>query len=296
MRIRFRWKILRSTSRQKILANHTASFFIVMESVALVKFQRDIMEVLQKGLNLIGGFGTLTSPVIIKPNLCTITDNTGYSVTHAVVVERLLDLLFYQNPNLSVNIVESDSQSKWANEAFTRFGYTDVALQFQKLGYEVNLINLSGSPTEKMTFNGDYFRDPELPDILVNPGYVISVAQAKTHYLTSITGGLKNLFGCLPRKNKSYYHPNINEVITDLNRLIRVNLSVVDARMGIVGWNGPETKTLNRFILGHKPVSVDAILGKLMGLEPEEIQHLVQCQKYELGTITPRILKDSGDD
>jgi uncharacterized protein (DUF362 family) len=89
----------------------------------------------------------------------------------------------------------------------------------------------------------------------------------------------------------SYYHPNINEVITDLNRLFPINLAIIDARVGVKGWNGPETEPLGKFVFGTKPVSVDATLARLMDLDPESIQHLIQCHKYGLGTLSPKILE-----
>jgi uncharacterized protein (DUF362 family) len=263
-----------------------------MESIALVDVQQDIATSLAKGLELIDGFGAITSPVIIKPNICTISDNTGYSVTHALLVEGLLELLFQTNSKLSVRIVESDSQSKWANEAFTKFGYTDLASRFQKEDFDVELVNLSESPTELVPFKGDYFEDPELPAVLMKTNYVISVAQAKTHYLTSITGILKNLFGFLPKKKKGVYHPNINEVLVDLNRLFPVNLAVLDARVGVKGWNGPNTVPLGKLVVGHTPVPVDAKLAELMGIDSQDIQHLIQCHKYGLGTLTPDIMSN----
>ena len=266
-----------------------------MEAVALINVQQDVVKPLEKGLKLIGGFGDLVSPVIIKPNICTMSDNTGYSVTHASVVEVLLDLLFQQDPNLSVRIVESDSQSKWATKAFTKFGYTDLVEQNQEKNHDVTLVNLSESNTKTIKFDGDYFTNPKLPDLLASPAYIISVAQAKTHYLTSITGVLKNIFGFLPCKKQGFYHPHINEVIQDLSRLTPINLGIVDARVGIEGWNGPKTVPLGKFILGHQPVAVDAQLARLMGLEPQEIQHLVQCHKYGLGALSPLILGDRGD-
>ena len=48
-----------------------------MDSVALVKVNQDYEKALSEGLNLIGGFGVLQSPVLIKPNICTISDGTG---------------------------------------------------------------------------------------------------------------------------------------------------------------------------------------------------------------------------
>ena len=263
-----------------------------MDSVAIVDVHHDIATPLAKGLALIGGFGPLASPVLIKPNICTISDNTGYSVTHALLIERLLELLFQADSKISAYIVESDSQSKWVNEAFTKFGYTDIATKFQQANFDVKLVNLSESPTAQVAFTGEYFEDPELPDVLMKARYIVSVAQTKTHYLTSITGVLKNLFGFLPKKKQGVYHSNINEVIVDLNRLFPINLAVLDARVGVRGWNGPETVSLNKLVIGHKPVSVDAILANFMKLDPNEIQHLIQCHKYGLGTLTPKIINE----
>jgi uncharacterized protein (DUF362 family) len=134
-----------------------------------------------------------------------------------------------------------------------------------------------------------YFRNPDLPKIIIEPHYIISIAVAKTHNLTFITGNLKNLFGLLPRKNQSYYHSQINGVVVDLNRLVQPDLCIVDARVGLEGWNGPRSRCLNTFILGKKPVSVDATMARAMGFEPERIRHVVEASKYDLGTLNPPI-------
>ncbi len=261
-----------------------------MDSVAVVKVTQEMETTLREGLQLIGGFGRLQSPVIIKPNICTISDNTGFSVTDVLTIKALITLLLNEDANLSIKIVESDSQSKWANEAFDKFGYTKLANKLQKQNYDVSCINLSECDTVQIPFEGKYFTDPELPDALLNPGYVVSVAVAKTHYLTFITGVLKNLFGFLPRKDQSFYHSYINEVIVDLVSLVPPNLCIVDARVGIEGWNGPKTRQLNTFIIGHKPASVDATMLRVMGFKPEKIRHVVEVIKIDQGSLNPVIL------
>lgn len=261
-----------------------------MDSVALVKATQDFEKSLDDGLTLIGGFGNLQSPVLIKPNICTISDGTGYSVTSVQVVEAVVNLLLREKPNLAIRIVESDSQSKWVNEAFDKFGYSALADDRQQQNFDVTCVNLSQSPTEMVTFEGDYFTNPELPDVLVRPGYVISVAQAKTHYLTFITGALKNLFGFLPRKDQGVYHKRINEVILDLVRLVPPNLNVIDARVGVEGWNGPKTRQLDTFIIGHKAASVDATMLRVMGFNPEKIRHVVEASKHNQGSLNPVVL------
>jgi len=260
-----------------------------VDSVALVKYKQDIGKALEQGLELIGGFGNLEPPVIVKPNICTISDNTGYSVTNVEVVEAIVDLVLRENGNTPIRIVESDSQSKYTEEAFERFGYTRLESRMQNSGFDVSLVNLSKSQLEQRVFEGDYFKNPELPDLLAGPGYFISVAAAKTHYLTFITGALKNLFGVLPRKDQSFYHARIDDVVVDLGRLIEPDLSIVDARVGIEGWNGPTTRQLDAFILGHKPASVDATMARIMGFEPGRIRHLVESTRYNLGTLNPDV-------
>jgi uncharacterized protein (DUF362 family) len=261
-----------------------------MDSVALVKASFGFEEALAKGLDLIGGFGAVNSPVLVKPNICTISDGTGYSVTSVKIIQPLLHLLLREDPNLSIRIVESDSQSKWANEAFDKFGYADLAKNLQKQKLDVTCVNLSESPTTQVSFEGDYFTNPELPDIIVNPGYVISVAQAKTHYLTFITGALKNLFGFLPRKKMGYYHKQINAVLLDLVRLVPPNLCIIDARVGVEGWNGPKTRPLDTFIIGHKPASVDATMLRVMGFDPDRIRHVVEASRHDQGSLNPDVL------
>ena len=265
----------------------------VVNSVALVKCRSSVSKALQEGLEHIGGFGVLDSPVLIKPNICTISDDTGYSVTRVEVVKALIELLTQTDEDLSIKIVESDSQSKFAEEAFEKFGYKKLCDDMDDLGFDVRTIDLSKDPLMKLQFVGDYFENPELPDTVLNAGYFISVAVPKTHYLSFVTGALKNLFGILPRKDQAYYHSKIDEVIVDLARIIRPNLCIIDARIGVEGWNGPKTRRLDAYIVGHGAVSVDATMARIMGFEPEQIRHIMDSYDYDLGTINPTVLGES---
>ena len=262
----------------------------MVDSVALTNYEGDVRKALESGIRLIGGFGVLKSPLIIKPNICTHVDKTGFAVTNVEVVEALVRLLLKEDENLLIKIVESDSESKFADEAFEKFGYKKLEEKMKSSGFDVSLVNLSRSPTVSTNLKGLYFNNPELPSIIVRPRYFISLAVAKTHPLTFVTGTLKNLFGLLPRKDQSSYHAHINDIIVDLNRLVRPDLCIVDARVGLEGWAGPKTRCINMFIIGKKPVSVDATMARVMGFEPEKIHHLAKAEKYELGTLDPKVL------
>ncbi|MHA1965288.1 MAG: DUF362 domain-containing protein [Candidatus Thorarchaeota archaeon] len=264
-----------------------------MNSVALVKYKDSISKALEEGLAHIGGFGVLESPVLVKPNICTISDDTGYSVTRVETVRALIEMLLRTNEKLSIKIIESDSQSKTAQEAFEKFGYTQLCDEIQNTGFDVSTVDLSKAPLKKIEFTGDYFENPKLPEIILNAGYFISVAIPKTHYLSFITGVLKNLFGILPRKDQSFYHSKIKEVIVDLARIIKPNLNIVDARVGVEGWNGPKTRKLDAFIVGRGAVSVDSTMARIMGFDPKRIRHIMDSYDYDLGTIDPSVLGEA---
>jgi uncharacterized protein (DUF362 family) len=264
-----------------------------MNSIALVKYNNGVKQTLHEGLSLIGGFGELESPVLIKPNICTINDGTGYSCTRVETIRALTELLLEADEKLSIKIIESDSQSKFAEESFQKFGYTDLCEEMKASGFDVSTVDLSKARLIPLSFVGHYFENPELPEILFGAGYFISVAIPKTHYLSFVTGVLKNLFGVLPRKEQAFYHSKIDEVIVDLARIIRPQLNIVDARVGVEGWNGPKTHILDAFIVGHGAVSVDATMARIMGFQPEQVNHIMESYDYDLGTITPKVLGEN---
>jgi uncharacterized protein (DUF362 family) len=271
--------------------------------VALVKHEGDLSvgsrsKTLEKTIGLIGGFGSLKSPFIIKPNLVAdpSRDVTGFACTKVGMVEALLRLVLQEQKGLSIKIVESNSEAKFADEkTFEGYGYKDLAKRLKKESFDISLVNLSEQPLSKIKFDGLYFKELELHKLLTESNYFSSVAVAKTHSLTNITGVIKNLFGLLPRKNKSFYHPHINDVIIDLNRFVKPDLCIVDAIVGMEGVLRGITRRVNALIVGKKPVSVDATMARIMGFKPERIRHLVIGEKYGLGSLHPKVVGDSID-
>jgi uncharacterized protein (DUF362 family) len=47
------------------------------------------------------------------------------------------------------------------------------------------------------------------------------------------------------------------------------------------------------FILGTKPASVDATMARIMGFKPEKIRHLVEAEKFGLGTLDPLVVGEN---
>lgn len=261
-----------------------------MKPVALVSTRaRSIQQALEEAIQLIGGFPALVSPVLIKPNICTDIDDTRAATTSTDVVAALIQLLISHNASVEIRIIESDSESKYIDEAYPKLGYSTLVTTYQQQGYDVQLVNLSTPPLATAAFSGSYFTNPSLHPVLLKSSSLISVAVPKTHSLTLVTGVMKNLFGLLPRKSQSFYHPHLNDVIVDLNRCITPSLCIVDARVGLEGVISGRPRRLNAVVVGVRPVSVDAVMAQIMGFDPTTIRHLVDAVQYGLGTLAPPI-------
>jgi uncharacterized protein (DUF362 family) len=266
-----------------------------MDTVAFLKCRGNFKETLGEAIDLIGGIGKLSSPLILKPNLCTDNDHTGCANVKVEVVEALVDHILEGDKDIEIRIIESDSGSKYADKAFERYGYKAYVDGLRGQGVNISLHNLSKSTLTRFDYNGYYFKNPELPSLLKNAGSYVSVALAKTHSLTMITGALKNMFGVLPRKDQNFYHPEIHEVILDLNRMFRSNLCLIDGRMGLEGVISGNPRNLGCVILGLNPVSVDATVARVMGFDPERIRQIVEAERHGLGSIHPEIVGDDLD-
>jgi uncharacterized protein (DUF362 family) len=263
-----------------------------MDTVAIVGCEDNFEEALGEAIELIGGLGDLGSPLVLKPNICTGNDQTGYANVKVGAVEALLDRILEENGDVEVRIVESDSMSKYADEAFERYGYRDYVDRLRGRGVDISLHNLSKSSLTRIDYDGYYFKQPELPSPLADAGSFVSVALAKTHSLTWVTGALKNLFGFLPRKDQNFYHPDIHEVILDLNRMFRSGLCLIDGRVGLEGVISGNPREMGCLILGRNPVSVDATMARAIGFDPKKIRHIVEAAEHGLGSLDPEVAGD----
>lgn len=171
-------------------------------------------------------------------------------------------------------IVESDS---------TGGGY--AYLKFEKQGYHpliekyhpLCLVDLSRDRLKTIEMeNGRYFEKLSLAESIFKADFFISLAKMKTHNMTTVTGAIKNLFGCLPDSDKSGYHLRLDDVIADVASVIKVSLGIVDGNPGMDG-NGPvkgRPIQMNRIILGNNPVATDAVMSYVMGVAPRNVKHL----------------------
>jgi len=222
------------------------------------------------------------SKALVKVNfICDQTWESG-ATTDPIVAEAII--LKLRELGLSVCVAESDATITNADKAFAKTGMRDMCV---RNGIEcVNLRHVKDRV--KLTVSdGEALRSVTVPRIVVESA-VVSAAKLKTHSATTVTLGLKNMFGLLPDKFKAKYHAmGISKVIVDVNTAIKPALTVVDGFVGMEG-AGPvdgDPVRMDLIVAGADVVAVDATCCRIMGFDPHDVKHVLRAYERGLGEI-----------
>jgi uncharacterized protein (DUF362 family)/NAD-dependent dihydropyrimidine dehydrogenase PreA subunit len=105
----------------------------------------------------------------------------------------------------------------------------------------------------------------------------INLPVLKTHVVSTMTLGMKNPMGILPRPDRRAMHTlGIDQCIVDMNRGIKPDLTIVDGSVGQDG-EGPlygEQADLQVLVAGRESLAVDLACCQLVGVKPRAIPHL----------------------
>jgi uncharacterized protein (DUF362 family) len=230
--------------------------------------------------------GAEVNHVVVKPSIYDpdLPGNTSLGMTEAVIS-------FFEGVGKTI-IVESDNPLRDAGEAFSKCGYEAL------LGQGVDLVNLSGSPMRDVLFPGNHFQERKMPEILHRDSLFVNVATLKPEpNMSGIGGGIKNLFGLLPERDKSVYHKTIDSVLLDLLVTYRPDLSIIDLTNPVVGRREEgRTKHLGGIVLGVDPVAVDSFCASILGLDPLRVRHIRMAYEEGLGEAMSDRIKVRGTD
>jgi uncharacterized protein (DUF362 family) len=117
---------------------------------------------------------------------------------------------------------------------------------------------------------------------------IITVPTMKTLHHTSISMGLKNMFGMITTRRKYTMHIHgMNNVIYDIVKTLPPHLSVIDGFYGKEGkgpWQGEPVK-MNTIIASVDAVAADATAARCIGINPETIDHVKWLHEAGIGEI-----------
>lgn len=240
-------------------------------SVSLVRV-KEIESSIREAISLIGGMKRFVQPgnsVLIKPNLSW---RGGLSTRSDIC--RVIAKISFEAGAGKVTIGEGMlGESGPTPEHFEKLGYKRVA---EELG--VSLLNLNEcEPVEVEIAGASVAKKVKISRPVLEADCLINVPIMKTHFLASVTLGLKNLKGCLSGYEKSKFHLiGLHKAIADLNFAITPRLTVIDAVTAGEGM-GPhfaDEVKMDLIIASNDNLAADMVGASVMGYDPREVEHL----------------------
>ncbi len=116
-------------------------------------------------------------------------------------------------------------------------------------------------------------------EAILSSDVLLSLPKIKTHSQTTITGCVKNIFGCIPNGIRKVCHRSLTDPAAFCENLVNIvecvppDLTILDGVVGMEG-HGPASGTPRNFgfvMAGHDPVAVDAAATAALGLHPFDI-------------------------
>ncbi len=254
-----------------------------------------VNEAVEKSISLIGGVGNFVKPgsrVLVKPNLLMAKEPESAIVTHPHVLRAVIRIL----KNINCRIMVGDGPSVWGNQienvddVYRISGVLKVCRE-----EDVELVKFEKRRMRKKFPLTAYLDEV---DCLVN------VPKFKSHEFTLMSGAVKNLFGLVPGTYKTELHKNyfdprsFSNILVDILYEAKPCFTVVDGITALEG-DGPATsgkiKKLGLLIAGSDCVAIDAVISKIMGIEPFEVFSTRIAADRGLGQADINCIKITGE-
>ena len=257
-----------------------------MSKVAVIKCENyDLEEVkssIQKAIDLIGGidlFVKENDKVLLKPNFLAAETAERSVTTHPVVFEAVVSILQEKTKNISYG--DSPGIGKGSSVAL-KSGIDEIA----------NKLNVKYADFEEpvgVTYDdGVQEKSFTIAKPIQEADVIISLPKLKSHALTTMTGAVKNQFGCIPGFRKAEYHlklpdfEDFSTMLLDLNKLVNPKLYIMDGILAMEG-NGPRNgnpRKVNALIVSNDAVALDYVASQIISFDYNSIPTLKMGFKH----------------
>ncbi len=231
--------------------------------------QERVEQAVRRAVDLLGGISTFVKPgdrVLIKPNLLKGCPPSGAVTTHPELLRATIRLV--QEAGGTALVGDSPGFGE-LRKVCERSGIMEVVLQEGAVLAEMEeAVQLK---------NRGQFQRFEIARAVHEADLVINLPKLKTHGMMTLTGAVKNLFGCIPGRRKVQWHFNTGvdreafaRMLVELSALIAPRLTIMDAVVGMEG-NGPgsgDPRLVGVVLAGRDPVALDVVSGTMVGADP----------------------------
>lgn len=220
--------------------------------------------------------------ITVKPNLLMKRRPEDGTTTHPSLVEAVIRRV-QKVSNAQITIADSPGGP------FTRAALEGIykASGMEEVARRTGaVLNYDTGSTHVPNPEGELCKAFDLINPIAGADFIISICKLKSHCMTGLSGGVKNLFGCIPGLTKPEFHwryPQERDfcgMLLDLCGTVKPGITFVDAVVSMEG-DGPSSGDLRQTdmtLCATNPYELDLVLTKVIGRQPEDIP-LVDCAR-----------------
>ena len=220
--------------------------------------------------------------ITVKPNLLMKRRPEDGTTAHPSLVEAVIRRV-QKVSNAQITIADSPGGP------FTRAALEGIykASGMEEVARRTGaVLNYDTGSTHDPHPEGELCKAFDLINPIAGADFIISICKLKSHCMTGLSGGVKNLFGCIPGLTKPEFHwryPQERDfcgMLLDLCGTVKPGITFVDAVVSMEG-DGPSSGDLRQTdmtLCATNPYELDLVLTKVIGRQPEDIP-LVDCAR-----------------
>ncbi|OQX86358.1 cytoplasmic protein [candidate division KSB1 bacterium 4484_87] len=245
----------------------------------------------RKAVEMLGGMSKFVKKgqtVVVKPNIGWDRVPEQAATTNPEVVAEVVRMCKEAGAS---KVMVFDNTCNQARRCYTR---SQIQKKAKEAGADVSFMYKQKFQKVRIP-DGIELKTWEIYTDALKADVLINVPIAKHHSLSRVTLGMKNLMGLIGG-NRGKIHNHFNVKITDLNTIIKPQLTILDAvrillRNGPQGGNLKDVNEMNTIVAGADIVAVDAFGATLFGLLPDQLGFLKEAYSRGLGEMNLDKLK-----
>ena len=257
-------------------------------NVSVVKCQsydeKEVLKGLRQSIDLIGGIGHFVKQgdrVLLKPNLLFGKSPEKAVTTHPSLIKGMIQIVREAG---GVPFIGDSPALGSLIRAAEKAGIKAVAEE-----KNCPLVEFD-RPVTPPKGGGKIFKQVEIDRAVLEADVIINLPKWKTHAMTLLTLGVKNLFGCIPGHRKPMWHLKAGEdrkafaqILVDIYQVVHPSLTILDGIMGMEG-DGPNSGHpihLGLMLASGDALNLDQIVCDLLGISRESL--LTNRMAFEQG-------------
>jgi uncharacterized protein (DUF362 family) len=237
---------------------------------------KSVADLFSSGIDAMGGFKSIKvegKRVLIKPTICANNKEEVRLSTNSALITRIIAQL-YLDGAWEVYVLDH-TQGDWeANykssgiEKASKLAFGKILPVYENANYIDVLLS-------------DSISFCKVHEIVEKCDIVINVAHLNFNPDSSVSAGIMNLNGLTWQSKNSI--AALDKQSASILEICKPALTIIDA--SVVKFPNGEVKAFNKLIIGTDAVATDAMAFRLLNLDPEKIDYLIDAEKQKFGKL-----------